>query len=437
MLRSRWTALIFVVLVGSVIISGAGDRWPEARPGSGAVPSWSAPVSAQGTAGSPEAEVPVGAARVERRSISRSVTYHGILQPRQFVQLALTQGGRIADVPVDVGDRVVAGDVLLRLETDELEAHLRQAEAGVDGAVARLEQLLAGATAEDLRQARASVRQAQVELDNARQEFERTEQLFRVGAVTRQTYEGAQARLRAAESAVESATAHLDRVQRGALEHDIAAAEAALHQAEAARDLARIQLDRARLTSPIDGVVTSRSAEPGEIASPGVPVVSVANTDQLRVMVWAPGVDVVRLQEGMPVQITVEDVPDLSFQGHIHRIDPVADVQTNLFRVELRMSNPGGSVRAGLYAAARLPIETVADGLAVPEQAVAQHGGQPGVWVIDDGRARFVPLTFGLSDGHWRAIVPPAAVEEGQAVITYGREAVGPGSRVRVHEETR
>src|SRR5690606_7047743 len=206
-------------------------------------------------------------------------------------------------------------------------------------------------------------------------------------------------------------------------------AEAALHQAEAARDLARIRLDQARLASPIAGVVASRSVEPGEIASPGVPVLSVANTDHLRMIVRVPGVDVVRLQEGMPVHITVEDVPDLSFEGSIHRIDPVADLQTNLFRVEVRMPNPGGSVRAGLYAAARLPIETVAEGLAVPEQAVAQYGGQPGVWVIEDGRARFVPLSFGLSDGHWRVILPPAPVEEGQAVITYGREAVGPGSR--------
>lgn len=116
------------------------------------------------------------------------------------------------------------------------------------------------------------------------------------------------------------------------------------------------------------------------------------------------------------------------------RIDPVADVQTNLFRVEVRLPNPGGRVRAGLYAAARLPIETVVDELAVPEQAVAQYAGQTGVWVIEEGRARFVPLTFGLSDGHWRVIVPPAPVEEGQTVITYGREAVGPGSRVRVYE---
>src|SRR5690606_6255525 len=190
MLRSRWTALIVVMLVGAAIMGGVGDRLPGSRPAASGVPPWSAPVSAQGTAGSPEAEIPVGTARVQRRSISRYVTYHGVLQPQQFVQLALTQGGRVASLPVDVGDRVRAGDVLLQLETDELEAHLRQAEAGVDAAVARLEQLLAGATAEDLRQARASVRQAQVELDNARQEYERVEQLFRVGAVTRQTYEG-------------------------------------------------------------------------------------------------------------------------------------------------------------------------------------------------------------------------------------------------------
>lgn len=418
-------ALIALLVVAGWAVQGRQDS-PGPLTGSGG------PLEAASGA---EQAVPVEAVAVQRRTIARTLTYHGVLQPSRIVRLSLPQGGRVEAVHVDVGDPVEEGAVLLQLESDELRARLRQAEAGVAAATAQLERLLAGATAEELRQLRAAVRQAEAERDNARQEYERMERLLQSGAVTGQTFDAARARLRAAESAVEAAIAQLERVQRGASEHDVASMEAQLHQAEAARDLAQVHLDYATLTSPVRGVVSERSVEPGETASPGVPVLTIASLDELRVPLRLSGRDVVHLQPGAPVGVVVEDLPHLSYEGRIHRIDPVAEPQSNLFGVDVRVPNPDGVLRAGLYATVRIPYAVASSSLAVPERAVAEWEGQPGVYVAEGGRARFQPLTFGLSDGHWREVTDEGALREGDLVITAGREFVRPGSPVRVRDE--
>ena len=393
-----------------------------------ALPAGAALAATGGTA----ASVPVEAEPVARRDIERYVTYYGVLQPRTTVELTMQVGGRVVALPADVGDRVAAGDALLRLDTLELEAQVRQAEAGYLIAKSSLERLLSGATAEELAQVRAAVAQAEVQYQNAQAEFDRTARLFASGSISRQAYDGAEAQLQIAKSQLDSARARLEQVQRGASAEDIAVAEAQVMQAQAALDLARAQLDKAVLRSPIAGVVSRRSINVGETAAPGSPVFSVADLEELSLRLRALGRDVIYFKTGAPVRVVVEEDPALTFEGRLHRINPVADPVDNLFQVEVRLDNADRRLTAGFFAAAHILVESASNVLAVPERAIVRRpGGEEGVYVVRDGRAVFVPVQFGTGDGRtYREAV--SGLEEGELVVTRGKEYLTDGIPVEV-----
>src|SRR5690606_28484963 len=186
-------------------------------------PASSAASTARAQSEKEELGVPVIATPVARRDIERYVTYYGVLRPVTTVQVAAEVPGRIKEIPVQVGDRVEVGDPLLLIDTAELEAQVRQAEAGLAMAKANLERLLSGASADELAQVRAAVAQAEVQLENAQVEFERIERLYQSGSVSRQAYDGAATQLQLARSQLDSARARLAQVQRGAAAEDIAA----------------------------------------------------------------------------------------------------------------------------------------------------------------------------------------------------------------------
>ncbi|HEY8530655.1 MAG TPA: biotin/lipoyl-binding protein, partial [Limnochorda sp.] len=172
MKRWPWIALVVVLVVAAGVLAlqapiqqQLGEQAPASSPSQPAYVEEIQPVL-------------VEAVQVVPRTLTERASYHGTLQPRRVVTLTPKASGRVAEIRVDVGDRVKAGQVLLRLETTEAEAQVRQAEAAVAAARAQLNRLLAGATDEELEQVRAGVRQAALQLEQARAELARIESLY-------------------------------------------------------------------------------------------------------------------------------------------------------------------------------------------------------------------------------------------------------------------
>lgn len=189
------------------------------------------------------------------------------------------------------------------------------------------------------------------------------------------------------------------------------------------------------MKAPVSGVISRRGIEVGELAAPGTPVFTLVDLEELSIHLRAPGHDVIRLRPGMEARIVVEDDPALTLEGRIHRISPVADPQSNLFPVEVRLPNADGALKAGFHVAAQLTVASARDVLAVSERAVARREGQEGVYVVRDGRAVFIPVQFGITDGRaWREIVEAEGLREGDLIITIGKEYVIPGTPVRVQD---
>jgi HlyD family secretion protein len=276
------------------------------------------------------------------------------------VRLAATVGGRLLEAPFEEGDVVTAGVVVARLETLDAE-HLRaQARATAEAADAQLRLLLAGTRAEDLRRAEDQLAQAQAELDAARRDFDRLDGLAERGTATEKSRDDAATRQEVAERAVAAARSQVDKLVAGPRRQEIEAARAQRAAAEAAVAAAEQKIVDATVLSPIDGVLTTRVAEPGEVLAPGATIAVLTDLARPWLTVWIDEPNLSRVALGQTAVVAV-DGSDRTFEGTVSFISPVAEftpknVQTPderaklVFRVKVQLDNNEGIFKPGMPA---------------------------------------------------------------------------------------
>jgi HlyD family secretion protein len=276
------------------------------------------------------------------------------------IRLAATVGGRLLEAPFEEGDEPRTGDVVARLETIDAEHHLAQARANAEAADAQLRLLLAGSRAEDLQRAEDQLAQAQAEFDAARRDLDRLSGLAERGAATEKSRDDAATRQEVAERAVAAARAQVDKLVAGPRRQEIEAARAQRAAAEATVAAADQKIVDATVLAPIDGVLTTRVAEPGEVLPPGATIAVLTDLGRPWLTVWIDEPNLSQVTLGQSAVVTV-DGSDRSFEGTVSFISPVAEftpknVQTPderaklVFRVKLQLENDEGIFKPGMPA---------------------------------------------------------------------------------------
>ncbi|MDH7578270.1 MAG: efflux RND transporter periplasmic adaptor subunit [Bacillota bacterium] len=307
---------------------------------------------------------------VSEGAITTDLEITGVLAPNRTVNIFSKLAGVVDVVGADVGDRVAAGQLLLQIDTRELNAQLEQAQAAVR---------VAKSQAED---ARIGIEAARVELDLAQKTCERIKKLADAGAASPSQLDEAQSRLEGAGK----------KYQDFAKKYEAANNTIAVQQAAAG--VISAQISNSRITSPIGGVVTNRNINPGELASPGVPLLTVADVGVLKLQGMVSQEAVPLLSVGQEVKVAVDALPGRSFVGRISRVGPVAATTGQYFPVEVSVSGGSGLV-AGMTARATIRI-TGPKGVVVPLAAVKTGDGQSCVFVVSRGRAVLRPVRLGL-----------------------------------------
>jgi HlyD family secretion protein len=289
---------------------------------------------------------------------------YGNVDLRQ-ASLPFSGSERIADILVEEGDIVAAGDVLARLDTGRLTPQVAQAEAAVATQAAALDELRNGSRPEEVAQAEANLAAAEAEAVNARAQYERRQRLGASSTISVQEVDTARAAAEVADAQVEVSRRALDLVVAGPRAETVAGAEAQLRNFEAQLDLARRLLSDAELRAPFGGVVTSRLMEPGEMASPTRPVVTLATTGVKWVRAYVSEANLGQVAPGMRATIATDSFPDRPLDGWIGFISPVAeftprtvqteDLRTSLvYEVRVFVEDPDDVLRIGMPATVRL-----------------------------------------------------------------------------------
>lgn len=274
----------------------------------------------------------------------------GKIDSNDQVNIASKISARVSEVLVDIGSKVNAGDAIIKLDTKDLQAQLDEAQAAVKTANANLANAMNSTRPEQIESAQATLDNANKSYDVAKKNYDRTKVLVESGANTQQQLETADQQLAAAESQKKSAEDTLKMLQEGSTETSINVFKAQVEQAEAKVKTAQAGLDNGTITSPISGVVNSKSINVGEMASPGVTLASISNAGALCVNAYAP-LDVIgQLQEGQDVVIKVAEVENTEFEGKISVINTKLNAQSRNVLVKVALNDSNAQLKPGMLA---------------------------------------------------------------------------------------
>jgi HlyD family secretion protein len=319
----------------------------------------------------------VGAGRCRDDARSGATRASGYVEATE-VRVAAEVGGRVLEVAVREGDRLVKGALIARLDDTDTTLALQRAQAERDQAAAQLRLLEAGARAEDVRQARAQVESARAELavvdaelKSARADLARFEALLASNAGSRKQRDDAatrvavgEARVSAARERERGAAEALARLRAGARPEEVAGARARVAATDAQLAALRESQADATLTSPVSGVVTARLADAGEIVSRGAPIVVVTDLDHAWANVYVDEPLVPRLTLGKKIVLVTDAGQRL--EGTLTFISPRAEftprnVQTAeertklVYRIKVTTDNRGGILKPGMPVEAEIP----------------------------------------------------------------------------------
>ena len=328
--------------------------------------------------------------------------------------------GRIAWIGVEKGDKVKAGQVLVRLEDQEFRAQVEQTRGAVSMAKARLLELQNGSRPEEIDQASANLEEARANLEDAKATLDRTRPLVQQGVFSHQQLDDAQAKYDGALKHMQSLekTYRLSRI--GPRQEEIENARGALEQAQGQLAYAESQLDATQIRAPVTGTILERTAEKGELvtaqfaaaADTGGPrgsVVTLADLTDLQVELDISQNDFAKLGPTQKAVLTTDAYPDREYKGMINEIAPMANRQKATVQVKVKVLNPDDYLRPEENANVRFladeksgPARTVSSGAVVPTSAVHDNGGKRVVMVAFNGKAvaREVKVLSQRSDGY-------------------------------------
>jgi len=314
-------------------------------------------------------ENPLGAEAVARLApVTDWYEAVGTVRPRTETRIEAQVSARVEEVRVTAGDKVAKGDVLIALDSRQLDSQLAQAQQGAMAAAAALEQ------------ARQTIKAGQAAHDQASSQYQRIMALYAKGAVTSQEKDAAQAGYLQTQAQLEQAR------------DGLAGAEASLRQANKRVEEADIALDHATIRAHEDGEISKRDVEPGDQAFPGKTLLLLQASGAMRLEALAPEGLVGRTTPGATLPVVVNAL-DLTVQGVVEEVAPSADPRTRTFLVKVGLP-PHAGLYPGMFGRLLVPLGE-RNAVLAPRQAVRRVGQLETVWVRDAGRWRKVFVKTG------------------------------------------
>jgi HlyD family secretion protein len=393
--------------------------------------------------------VTVTSEKIEARDLDSIVSASGKVQPKRSVNISAETMGKVVNLEVNEGEAVKKGQLLLEIDPRNLETTVQNREASLASAKSQLDQT------------KAAIENAKVAVSESEDAFTRAEGLFKNGLLSRELYERARNDLQRQKtnllSAVQSAETQAQRIK----------------QEEANLTSARYDLNKVRVVSPIDGLVTRRNIEEGETAvlgtmnNAGTVLLTIADLSVIETEIEVDETDIPYIQIGQPAKVTIDAIPDQEFHGRVTEVgnSPIqvtaGQQRATNFKVVVTIDGEVPSVRPGFTCTAVITTATRKQVVSVPIQAmtlrevIVDEKGQivpppapapgksatarpigpvelkpgqsrkemEGVFIVKDGRAAFVSVKTGIAGEKYFEVLEGLKV--GDEVIT------GPFASVR------
>lgn len=474
-------ALLVVALVGGLWMASAARKPHDAPPATEEV--WE------------RDGVPVEVTTLARGDMSTTVEITGDINALKDATLSSKIPGRVTAVYVREGQPVTAGQVVVVLDQEDARANLQSARGALASADARLSQARTNAkvtkiqTDSAIEQAQSAltaatsrlavvkqparsqermvaenrVAAAKANLENAEANFKRHQMLLNDGAIAESLFDVAKAQYSVAQADYRSAVEQLSLVDEGGRSEDIRAAEsqanvareqlrsakanasqnllrqediksaeAAVRQAQSAVLLATQQLNNTYIRSPLTGRMASRSVEPGQVVSPGEALGRIVNLGSVYFKADIPEADLAAVAINQPVEVRIDAMGSKVFRGRVTEIYPAGSAASRNFPVRITIDSASG-LKPGMFARGKVITGVARDTLLVPRDAIDSRKGTQSVFTVEPGKTVKRHIVSVVQEGRdFVQVETSSGLEEGQTVVTKGRQNLQDGSKVEV-----
>jgi len=276
--------------------------------------------------------------------------------------------GRIVELPVEEGQWVEEGQVLARLDAADFRQQVALDEAAVRVRESELALAVAGSRRQEIEAAEQVLLDAEADLQQKQLDFDRARNLHKEEVISDQARDLAETALKRAQAARENARQRLDAIREGTRQEEIAVARANVNAARERLELSRVNLGFTELRAPRAGVITVRQAELGEVMTPGSPVVTLADLDNVWLRAYVPETDLGRIRWGQPARLRTDTYPGKDYTGRISFIADKAEftpksIQTYkervtlVYRIKIDVHNANHELKPGMPADAVIDLK--------------------------------------------------------------------------------
>lgn len=327
------------------------------------------------------APIAIAVATAHQQSLDRTAEVQGALFPREHAVMSSEVEGRVSEVVADFGDKVTAGQVMLKINPREYELRLQTAQAALD--------------------------QARAKLVNSTARYDRAKALKQAAAISTEQFDQLASQLRVDQADTESA-----------------------NEAVA---MARKKLGDTEIKAPFSGSVQKRMVSLGEYVSPGKEIYELIATDPIKLRCPMPERFVPLARIGMPVKLAIDANQGASYTGKITRIAPALDESSRTLLIEAEVANPDGALKPGFFAHVTMDLGHDR-ALFVPTAAVLRYAGVARVFVVEQGIVRAREVTTGSVLGDQTEIT--GGLKEGDHVAVSNVDRLADGTAVTAKEQS-
>ena len=359
-----------------------------------------------------------------RLDLLQTVVSSGRIMTPQRVSIGSVITATVVRIPVDEGQSVHHGDVLIVLDDKDTRAALAQAQAAVAQAEARIRQLREVASPG----AEQGLVQAQANLVLGRQQYDRAQDLKAKGFLSQSALDDAKRNLDVAESQLRAARLQVQTNSPSG--SDYVLAQTALEQARASLDMARARLDQALIRAPADGTLIGRSVEPGDVAQPGKELMVLAPLGETQVTAQIDEKNLSQLKLGQKALGSADAYPKERFTAELFYINPGIDALRGSVEIKLRVAHPPDYLRQDMTVSVDIEVARRMNTVVIPAETVFDPGASgPWVMAVEEHRLVKKPVKLGLKGEGYVEVLE--GIAPGEVVISAAGPVVMPGQRVR------
>ncbi|HEV2423761.1 MAG TPA: efflux RND transporter periplasmic adaptor subunit [Terriglobia bacterium] len=372
----------------------------------------------------------VQVATVQAGTIKREVSADAVLYPLHQAAIVPKITAPVSEFYVQRGSHVRAGQLLARLESRDLAAAVTENQGTYEQAQASYQTAVKSDVPEALQKAKLDAKAAKDTFDAAQKVYTNDQTLYSQGAIPQKQLEDAGVALTQARNQNEIAQKHLEALEAFANQDALKAARGQLSSAQGRYDAAQAQLSYAEIKSPIDGVVTDRPLYPGEMATPGSPLLTIMDLSRVVARAHLPAAEAALVKVGDSASFEAPGVTE-AVPARVMLVSPALDPGSTTVQVWVEAVNHDNQLKVGSTVHVTMVAEIVKNALLVPSSAVlTSPDGKTSVMSVgSDDVAHQTDVRLGIKEGDQVQVM--SGLESGQKVVSEGAFGLPDGTKVK------